>query len=93
LNKIIWSMAAVGQLEAIANYLEQFNPRAAQQVTETIYEAANSLAQFPHRGRIVSGTDKRELVTIYPYIIRYRVVGNIVRILRIRHSSRRPTNP
>jgi plasmid stabilization system protein ParE len=35
----------------------------------------------------------RELVTNYPYIIRYRVVGNTVRILRVRHMSRRPTNP
>jgi plasmid stabilization system protein ParE len=48
---------------------------------------------FPHRGRPVPGTDKRELVTAYPYIIRYRIVGDVVRILRVRHTSRRPTNP
>jgi plasmid stabilization system protein ParE len=35
----------------------------------------------------------RELVTCYPYIIRYRVQGDIVMILRVRHTSRRPTNP
>ncbi|HEX3990971.1 MAG TPA: type II toxin-antitoxin system RelE/ParE family toxin [Acetobacteraceae bacterium] len=37
------------------------------------------------------GTDTRELVTAYPYIIRYRIVGDQVRILRVRHTSRRPT--
>ncbi len=36
----------------------------------------------------------RELVTDYPYIIRYRVARDgTVRILRVRHMSRRPTNP
>ncbi len=35
----------------------------------------------------------RELVSAYPYIIRYRIDGDTVVILRIRHTSRRPTNP
>jgi plasmid stabilization system protein ParE len=36
----------------------------------------------------------RELVTDYRYVIRYRVTRDgTVRILRIRHTSRRPTNP
>jgi toxin ParE1/3/4 len=55
--------------------------------------AGNSLEHFLHRGRSVPRTDMRELVTAYPYVIRYRVVGDVVRILRVRHTSRRPTNP
>jgi len=35
----------------------------------------------------------RELVSNYPYIIRYQIDGNNVVILRVRHTSRRPTNP
>ena len=35
----------------------------------------------------------RELATCYPYVIRYRVDGKTVVILRIRHTSRRPTTP
>jgi plasmid stabilization system protein ParE len=35
----------------------------------------------------------RELVTDYRYIIRYRVVGGDLRILHVRHTSRRPPNP
>jgi plasmid stabilization system protein ParE len=35
----------------------------------------------------------RELVGHYPYIIRYHIDGNNVVILRVRHTSRRPTNP
>jgi toxin ParE1/3/4 len=93
LNKVIWSNPALGHLRSIRAYIEQFNPRAAQELAAALVEAGNNLEHFPHRGRPVPGTDKRELVTAYPYIIRYRIVGNTVRILRVRHTSRRPTNP
>lgn len=62
-------------------------------VAETILTEGNSLVTFPNRGRPVPGTTMRELVTSYPYIIRYRVQGNDVVILRVRHGARRPTNP
>ncbi len=56
--------------------------------------AGDGLANFPHRGRSVPNTDMRELVTAYPYIIRYRITrDDQVRILRVRHMARRPTNP
>jgi plasmid stabilization system protein ParE len=56
--------------------------------------AGNSLERFPHRGRRVPGTEMRELVTIYPYIIRYRVTRNgLVRILRVRHAAQQQTKP
>ena len=35
----------------------------------------------------------RELVTAYPYIIRYRIRRDEVVILRVRHASHRPTDP
>lgn len=93
MNKVIWSSPALGHLRSIRAYIEQFNPRAAQELAAALVEAGNNLEHFPHRGRPVPGTDKRELVTVYPYIIRYRIVGNTVRILRVRHTARRPTSP
>jgi toxin ParE1/3/4 len=93
LNQVVWSNAALANLRAIRAYLEQFNPRAAQALAHGLIDAGNSLANFPHRGRIVPGSDSRELVTAFPYIIRYRFVGNEVRILRVRHASQRPTKP
>lgn len=75
------------------DYLRDFNPRAAEQVAAALIESGDSLAHFPHRGRLVPNTALRELVTTYPYLIRYRVVRDEVQIIRVRHSSRRPTNP
>lgn len=93
MNKVVWSKRALAHLQYIRGYIEQFNPPAARDLSAALVSAAQSLENFPHRGRLVSGTDKRELVSVHPYIIRYRVVGDTVRILRIRHASRRPTNP
>ena len=80
-------------IEQAYEYLEQFNPRAAMALAEGPRAAGDSLALFPHRGRSVPGTGMRELVTYHPYIVRYRVAGDTVEILRIRHMSRRPTRP
>jgi plasmid stabilization system protein ParE len=35
----------------------------------------------------------RELVSVSPSIIRYRIEGDDVIILRIRHTARRPRRP
>ena len=58
-----------------------------------LIEVVDGLELFPHRGRLVPGTDLREIVAADPYIVRYRVVGDGVRVLRVRHASRRPTQP
>ena len=93
-HAVVWSPMAVAQLQAIRIYIAQFNPTAADTVATHLLMAGNSLEHFPHRGRAVPRTNMRELVTNYRYVIRYRVTRDAtVRILRIRHTSRRPTNP
>jgi plasmid stabilization system protein ParE len=51
--------------------------------------AAGSVETFPQRGRHIPGTDLREWALVYPYIIRYRIAGDLVRILGVRHGMRR----
>jgi plasmid stabilization system protein ParE len=93
-HAVVWSRTAITQLQAIRIYIAQFNPRAAETLATHLLMAGNSLEHFPHRGRAVPRANMRELVTSYRYIIRYRVTRDgTVRILRIRHTSRRPTNP
>jgi toxin ParE1/3/4 len=91
--RVIWSPSALREVARIYEYLVDFNPRAARAVMTALLETGDGLANLPHRGRPVPNSDKRELLTAYPYIIRYRVVGDTVRILRVRHTSRRPADP
>jgi plasmid stabilization system protein ParE len=93
LNRVIWTDPALDHIEAIRAYIVQFNPRAAQRLADALVAEGDTLAMFPNRGRPIQGTKMRELVTSYPYVIRFEVAGDDVVILRVRHTSRRPTSP
>ena len=81
MHDIVWSDAALAQLDAIGTYIEQFNPKAVTDPAVKLIAAGNSLATFPHRGRPLPGTTLRELIiTTYPYTIRYRIGSDAVRV-------------
>lgn len=91
--RVVWTETALRGVWRAYDYLMDFNPRAAVHLAESLLAAGDSLVNFPHRGRPVRGTGMREIVTVSPYIIRYRIAGDAVIILRVRHSSRQPTLP
>jgi len=86
--RVIWAPNAVREVWRIHDYIASFNPRAAAHLADQLIEAGRNLASNPHRGRPAPGKSWRELVVVYPYIIRYQVVGEVVRILRVRHGMR-----
>lgn len=81
-----WSREALAKLDLIAEYIRQFDPRAAQRIAERLFAAGQSLSDFPNRGRPLGGK-LREIVTVQPYILQYRVDGDRVLILGIRHAA------
>lgn len=91
--RVVWTIKALREIERIHDYLLAFNPDAATRVVVELREAGSGLINFPLRGRVVPGTALRELVTAFPYVMRYRVSGGQIFILRIRHAARRPTEP
>ena len=90
--KIVWTDEAVEHLEAIVTYVSVYDPAAAERLAHRLVELADSLEEFPHRGRDV-GEGKREMNLVWPYVLRYRVEGETVFILRIRHGSRAEEKP
>jgi toxin ParE1/3/4 len=88
LPKIVWTEDAVEHLEAIVTYISVYDPAAAERLAHRLIELADSLAEFPHRGRD-AGEGRREMTIVWPYSLRYRVEGDTVFILRIRHGARR----
>ncbi len=87
--EVVWTDAALANLDDIEVYISHFNPIAAQRMSQRLIEAAFGLGESPERGRPLRA-NLRELTTIPPYLIRYRVDGDSVVILRIRHGARRP---
>jgi toxin ParE1/3/4 len=91
--RVVWTRTALRGVWRAHDYIFDFNPQAAAHMAEALLTAGDGLVNFPHRGRPVHGTDMRELASISPYIIRYRIAGDTVVIRRVRHSARRPTTP
>lgn len=87
MRKIVWTEEAISHLEAILAYVSAFNPGAASRLGERLIAVADSLAEFSERGRD-AGEGRREMTSVWPYILRYRVEGDTVIILRIRHGAR-----
>ncbi|HEX8256585.1 MAG TPA: type II toxin-antitoxin system RelE/ParE family toxin [Allosphingosinicella sp.] len=87
MREIVWTDQAVGHLEAIVTYISAVNPAAAERLAQRLIAVADSLVEFPDRGRD-AGQGRREMTTVWPYILRYRVEGETVLILRIRHGAR-----
>jgi plasmid stabilization system protein ParE len=85
--RIVWTDDAIAHLEAIIDYVSAFNPAAAARLAERLVVLADSLDSCPSRGREAGG-GTREMTTVWLYILRYRVEGDQVLILRIRHGAR-----
>jgi plasmid stabilization system protein ParE len=88
-NKVTWLRLALEDLHGIGSYLAEHDLEAARNVARHIWEAGQSLAKVPSRGRPGRVPDTRELVlTKYPYFLAYRVSKQEVQILRVLHTSR-----
>jgi toxin ParE1/3/4 len=89
MRRVIWSDEATDNAEAIFAYVSAFSLPAARRLNVRLVAAAASFAEMPDRGRAWRG-GIRDLLAVEPYIIRYVVVDDEVRILKIRHGAQRP---
>ena len=88
--RINWSKRAIADLKGIADYIEKDDADAAERVAARIFDRVmsfNTMADRSKPGRL-PGTRESFLVP-WPYFIVYRIVGDEVRVLRIRHTARR----
>jgi toxin ParE1/3/4 len=83
-----WRTRALADVARITLYIAADNPVAAARVARELLLAGDSLAMFPRRGRPGLQAGTRELVTIGPYILVYRVIATeTVTILRVWHAA------
>lgn len=88
------SRSAVADLIAIADYIRDRNPRAAENVEKRIRASIGQLEMFPFGGRPTDDPSIRMFPVVrYPYLVFYEVVGGGVVIHHIRHARREPLDP
>ena len=77
-------------LAVLRSYISQDKPPAAERQVELILAAVTGLARFPHSGRPGRRVGTRELVVGQtPYLVPYRVRGDLVEVLRVLHGRQR----
>ena len=87
--QVRWTEPAAQDIEAIAEFISNDSPVAAEQVVKALFDAANSLGRFSSRGRLGRIPGTRELVVLHlPYIVVYRITDSAIQILRIYHGAR-----
>lgn len=88
--RLVWTNAAVADLEQISDYLLEKRPELATQIIQSIFRSISGLKLFPDRGRPGRKAGTRELVlTRLPYLAVYELQGEDVRVLRVLHGARR----
>ena len=78
---------ALADLRGIREYIAEDSPIAAARVAGRLEAACSSLAYMPERGRPGVRLGTRELVSVWPYVIVYRVDKPDVTVLRIFHGA------
>ncbi|MCB9947255.1 MAG: type II toxin-antitoxin system RelE/ParE family toxin [Rhodospirillaceae bacterium] len=85
------SSPAYRDLANISDYLGARNLDAARRVGDRISRAIHLLGRSPYIGRRSGIADTRQYpVAGLPYLIIYRLAGDIVEVLKVFHTSRNP---
>ena len=92
--RAVFAPRALRDLESIAEYLNKHSPSGARNVLAAIKSSTDALTFFPEIGRVIDDAEHRRLpVPRYPYSVVYRISGDELLILSIRHASKRPLSP
>jgi toxin ParE1/3/4 len=86
--RIRWTPAAAADLQHVSNYLRDHHPHYRLATVRKLYVAIQSLAKWPHVGRVGREEGTRELLFLpLPYIAVYRVTEQTIEVVRIYHGA------
>jgi toxin ParE1/3/4 len=93
--KLVYSRRAVADLSEIAiYYAANTSPAIAEAIERRLAHVIDRICRAPEAAPRISQRSQVRAATVvrYPFRIFYRIRGNTIDILHIRHTSRRPTN-
>ncbi len=87
--QVKWSQQAEDDLDQIVRYIFEFNPVAAFELEEQIFNATRTLAQFADSGRLGQVFGTREWGVHPNYMIVYKITETAVLIAAVVHTKQR----
>ncbi|MDP9348649.1 MAG: type II toxin-antitoxin system RelE/ParE family toxin, partial [Gemmatimonadota bacterium] len=86
---VVWSPAALEDVEAIAAYIARDSAQYASAVVQRLRDTARSLREFPLSGRTVPEFDDASLreKLVYNYRLIYRIETEVVTIAAVVHGK------
>jgi addiction module RelE/StbE family toxin len=89
--KVILAPRATRDWRAIAAYIRNENPSAAQAMLSLIFASIEKLSEHPRMGRRLNAAGAGRMpISRTPYIAFYRIAGKEVPILHARDGRRKP---
>jgi plasmid stabilization system protein ParE len=91
--RVEYSKGAIADLRQIAAYYARADaPAVGERIVARIQEVVARIAELPLSGRPIVQRPGIRVVPLvdYRHKIFYRIVGDTIRIIHIRHTSRRP---
>lgn len=95
--KVLWTDAAVAQLEAVHDYLARTSPEYARRIVDRLTKRSAQISAFPFSGRMVPEYELNEVREVIE--ASYRIIYLVkedegqIEVLAIIHSSREGLNP
>jgi toxin ParE1/3/4 len=90
--KVVYTAAALSDLDEIADWLATHYPTIAPAVERRIRAVVTRIGRWPESARRSAKRSGIRVVPVgrYPYKIFYRATADAVEILHIHHAARRP---
>jgi plasmid stabilization system protein ParE len=91
MSKLIWSRAALRDVQRLYRFLSVKDPKTAARAAKAIRDDVRIIAKQPNIGRPVEGLDPefREWIVRFGasgYVVMYRVDDDLAIILAVRHQ-------
>lgn len=90
MTRIVWTLQAIEDVEAIRSYIARDSPHYAALTAERIVDSVERLKEFPRSGRVVPELERdayREVI-LGTYRIVYRLETDRAQILTVVHAAR-----
>lgn len=88
--KLVYHPAAEAEVVAAARFYEERVSGLGTEFLDEFDRGISMILEAPHIGRVIRDDVRRYLMPRFPYGLYYRIVGDELRMLVVKHHSQHP---